>query len=78
MTFLQPIFFNSATIFFQMGGITNLIPGKKEEEVPDPNQVKIWLTLFYFSSKKFAHGSNFLALQVEVWTNFCYTLELRI
>lgn len=22
-----------------MGGITNLIPGKKEEEVPDPNQV---------------------------------------
>ena len=23
-----------------MGGITNLIPGKKEEEVPDPNQVK--------------------------------------
>lgn len=22
-----------------MGGITNLIPGRKEEEVPDPNQV---------------------------------------
>ena len=22
-----------------MGGINNLIPGKKEEEVPDPNQV---------------------------------------